>query len=199
MLTNSEFTQLLNPHYNDAVNYCRALCAGQDQAEAEEVMQQALLRAFEKANSLRNPEKFKSWFFQIITRCFYNTVRRPFWKRFVSQDSLKKEEDFHIYEDEFFQENQRLIAALAQIDPKERTAILLFEIGGFSIREITNIQNEQSESTIKSRLSRTRTKLKEIMEQQEEVNTPPSKNQTLTTSDLYHETSELINQYKSMG
>lgn len=199
MLTNSEFTQLLNPHYNDAVNYCRALCAGQDQAEAEEVMQQALLRAFEKANSLRDTEKFKSWFFQIITRCFYNTVRRPFWKRFVSQDSLKKEEEFHIYEDEFFQENQRLIAALAQIEPKERTAILLFEIGGFSIREITNIQNEQSESTIKSRLSRTRTKLKEIMEQQEEVNTSPSKNQTLTTSDLYHETSELINQYKSMG
>jgi len=198
-LTNSEFTQLLNPHYNDAVNYCRALCAGSNQAEAEEVLQQSLLKAFENVDSLAETKKFKSWLFQIITRSFYNAIRRPFWKRFVSQSTINEGEDFHIYEADYFDENQQLIAALAKLESKERAAILLFELGGFSIKEITVIQKEGSESAIKSRLSRTRAKLKEIMEKLEEENPSPEKIQSLKTSDLYHETSELINQYKSMG
>jgi len=46
---------------------------------------------------------------------------------------------------------------------KERTAILLFEIAEFSIEEIKDIQKEKSLSAIKSRLSRTRTKLRNII------------------------------------
>lgn len=117
----------------------------------------------------------------------------------MSQSTLTESSDFQIYAADFFDENQELIIALSQIDIKERAAILLFEIGGFSIKEITVIQNEKSESAIKSRLSRTRVKLKEIMEKLESENPPPSNIKSLKTSDLYHETSELINQYKSMG
>ena len=198
MLTNSEFTQLLKPHYNDAVNYCRALCARQELAEAEEIMQQSLLKAYENIGGLREPDKFKSWLFQIITRTFYNGVRRPFLKRFVRQSEVK-ETEFQIYEDQFFQENQRLIAALSTLKAKERAALLLFELGGFSIKEIMMIQEERSESTIKSRLSRTRLALREIMEQMESSNPTDLSHIKLETSDLYHETSKLINQFKSMG
>ena len=66
-LTNSEFTQLLKPHYNDAVNYCRALCAEQDQIETEEILQQSLLKAYENVDHLKNQKVFKNWLFQIIT------------------------------------------------------------------------------------------------------------------------------------
>lgn len=198
-MTNSDFTELLKPHYNDAVNYCRALCAGQDQVDAEEVIQQSLLKAFENADHLTNPDSFKSWLFQIITRSFYNALRRPFWKRFVSQQTVTEGTDFRVFEADFFEENQWLIAALAQLEPKQRAAILLFELGGFSIKEIMVIQEEKSESAIKSRLSRTREKLKEIMEKLMEKSPHPTNIQSLKTSDLYHETSELINQYKSMG
>lgn len=198
-MTNSEFTQLLKPHYNDAVNYCRALCAGQDQVETEEILQQSLLKAFEKVDSLKNPEVFKNWLFQIITNSFYNAIQRPFWKRFVSQNNVTEGKDFQILAADYFDENQLLVASLALLEPKERSAILLFEIGGFSIKEITEIQSEKSESAIKSRLSRTRLKLKEIMERLEMEYPNQSNIQSLKTSDLYHETSELINQYKSMG
>ncbi len=198
-MTNSEFTQLLKPHYNDAVNYCRALCAGQDLVETEEILQQSLLKAFEKVDSLKNPDRFKNWLFQIITNSFYNATRRPFWKRFVSQNTVIEGKDFRIYAANFFDENQILIAALARLEPIERAAILLFELGGFSIKEITEIQDENSVSAVKSRLSRTRLKLKELMEKLEEEHPLSSNIESLKTSDLYHETSELINQYKSMG
>jgi RNA polymerase sigma-70 factor (ECF subfamily) len=132
-VSKSDFTDILKPHYNDAVNYCRALCSGSSISEAEDVMQQSLLKAFENFDSLNDKASFKSWFFKIITRTFYNSVRKPFWSRFVSLNSEEGEVAFQVFEDEYFEDNQLLVAALSRINKKERIAILLFEIGGFSI------------------------------------------------------------------
>ena len=185
------------------MNYCRALCSGNSQTEAEDVLQQALIKAYQNITSLKEPEKFRSWLFQIITRSFYNAVRRPFWSRFVSLNANEGREAFTIYGRDYFEDNQLLVAALSRLDAKERSSILLFEIGGFSIKEITQIQKENSESAVKSRLSRTRKKLKEFMEHLEEASTETvsrlQPNQTEKTNDLYHETSEIINKIKSMG
>ncbi len=199
-MSDSEFTDLLKPHYDDAVNYCRALCSGSSKAEAEDVMQQSLLKAFENFDVLRDKGSFKSWFFQIITRSFYNSVRKPFWSRFVSLNSEEGKVAFQVFEDELFEDNQMLIAALSRISKKERAAILLFEIGGFPIEEITRIQNEKSESTVKSRLSRTRKKLKEFMVMLETENVRMQRFASQrSTNDLYHETSEIIKEIKSIG
>lgn len=202
-MSQSEFTDLLKPHYNDAVNYCRALCSGSSKAEAEDVMQQALLKSFEQFGSLKEAGKFRSWFFQIITRSFYNAVRKPFWSTFVSLHSDDGKAAFSVYEDDFFDDHQLLIEVLSHIGKKERAALLLFEIGGFSIKEIAAIQNETSESAIKSRLSRTRKKLKEFMANIEEGTELKSESQNstshLTTTDLYHETAKVIKEIKSIG
>ena len=206
-MTNAEFTDLLKPHYNDAANYCRALCSGSSKAEAEDILHQALLKAFEKIDSLKDEGKFRSWFFQIITRCFYTAVRKPFWSRFVSLNSDKGEAAFTIFEDDYFEENQLLIGALSKLEKKERAALLLFEIGGFSIKEITKMQNENSESAIKSRLSRARKKLKEFMVLMEGEGSKvkdilPSNepfSSKLKTKDIYHETVKVINEIKSHG
>lgn len=203
MLSNTEFTDVLKPHYNDAVNYCRALCSGSSKAEAEDVIQQALLKALENFGSLRDVNKFRSWFFQIVTRCFYDAVRKPFWSKFVSLNSEEGKVAFQVFEDDFFESNQILIGALSQIGKKERTALLLFEVGGFSIREITEIQNEGSESTVKSRLSRTRKKLGEFMVTLEKESgsklKPIKQAPQLNTKDIYHETTKVINEIKSIG
>lgn len=210
-MSKSEFTNLLKPHYNDAVNYCRALCSGASKAEAEDVLQQALLKAYENISALKDSNKFRSWFFQIITRCFYDAVRKPFWSRFVSLDSEEGKAAFQIFEDDFFESNQILIGVLSKIGKKERTALLLFEIGGFSIKEITEIQKEKSESAVKSRLSRTRKKLEEFMVTLERESDSTLKSIKLnivqtqniapqrTTKDLYHETSNVIKEIKSIG
>lgn len=201
-MADSEFTDLLKPHYNNAVNYCRALCSGTSKAEAEDIMQQALLQAYENFDSLRDKASFKSWFFKIITRCFYNSVRKRFWSRFVSLNSEEGKVAFKVFEDEFFEDNQVLITALASISKKERVALLLFEIGGFSITEITAIQNEKSESAVKSRLSRSRKKMKEFMEDltnEDRVSTQKLQSINKKSKDLYHETTKIIKEIKSIG
>ncbi len=202
-VSHSEFIQLLKPHYDDVVNYCRALCSGSSKAEAEDILQQSLMKAYENIGSLRDTKSFRSWIFQIVTRSFYDAVRRPFWNRFVSLSSEDGKEAFQVFEDDFFEDHQLLIGALSRLGKKERAALLLFEIGGFSIQEITHLQNEKSESTVKSRLSRTRKKLKEIMEQLEGDGRVIPKSITLSKQkpykDLYHETSTIIKEINSMG
>ena len=129
----------------------------------------------------------------------------------MSLNSEEGEVAFQVFEDEYFEDNQLLVAALSRINKKERIAILLFEIGGFSIEEITLIQNEKSESTIKSRLSRTRNKLKEVMVKLEKESVKSLKPNKLNSgkaqnivsqqsnNDLYHETSRIIKEIKSIG
>jgi len=160
----NRFIELLKPNYNDAVKYCRALCSKRSADDAEDVLQQSLLQALEKFDSLNYTDKFRSWLFTIITRVFYTSIKRYFWRRFIPLDKGERTDIPEIYNrTENFDSKALINKALSKLSNKERSAILLFEIAGFSIEEIKNIQNEKSDSAIKSRLSRTRQKLKQII------------------------------------
>jgi len=198
-LQKPDYLALLKPHYSDAVNYCRALCAGKSRVEAEDIFQEAMLKAYEKRGSLKDLNKFRSWLFKIITNCFRNSCRSSFFDRFSLFDSNDIDNQFRVFNDHFFQENQLIIGALSKIGEKERVALLLFELGGFSIKEIKIIQQENSESTIKSRLSRTRDKLREIIEELEENNKTACIQGSITPktiTDLYDETYKIIKKIK---
>ncbi len=160
-----QFLELLKPHYSDALNYCRALCSNSSAVEAEDVLQQSLLQALENIEKLKDIRKFRSWLFTIITRVFYSYMRKNFWKKFVSFDNYANLPEIPVVFDRAEQNEKRqiLFKALSKLKYKERTAILLFEIAEFSIEEIKDIQKEKSLSAIKSRLSRTRTKLRNII------------------------------------
>ena len=63
---------------------------------------------------------------------------------------------------------QLLYWCLDQLPEKQGDALLLFEISGFSIKEIAHIQKSK-ENAVKTRLSRARQKLKELMAQKPNV------------------------------
>ena len=160
-----KFIELVKPHYSDSLRYCRALCSIKHSEEAKDVLQQAFLKAIENFGSLQEQSKFKSWFFKIITNCFYDVTRKHFWKNLVSLENYDAKEQIpDVYNHFEVNEAKNLISiALGKLSDKERIAIVLFEIEGFSIEEITDLQNENSQSAVKSRLSRARNKLKDII------------------------------------
>ena len=165
-----KFTELLKPHYNDALKYSRALCATWSADDAEDVLQQSFLLALENFGSLKDTSKFRSWFFKIITTTFYSSIRKNFWKKFLPMDEARSvTDDLPDVYDRAEQAESRIILnrALSKLSKKERSAILLFEIADFSIEEIKNIQNEKSLSAVKSRLSRARIKLKKYITEHE--------------------------------
>ncbi|MEM1117027.1 MAG: RNA polymerase sigma factor [Bacteroidota bacterium] len=157
------FLAALRPHYDDALRYSRALCARWSPDEAEDVFQSALLQALEKHRTLRDPERFRPWFFQILTRTFYSAVRRHAVRRVLPLPTEAEAESLGLYADA--PEPGAVadtLAVLGRLRAKERAALLLYELAGFSIDEVARIQGDRSASAVKSRLSRARSRAREI-------------------------------------
>jgi RNA polymerase sigma-70 factor, ECF subfamily len=194
-----KFIELLKPHYNDAVNYCTGLCYKQSPDDAKDLLQESLLKSLENIGSLKEESKFRSWLFTIITREFYNSRRKKFWNKFTSIDAVPFPDIFDISLDsgdgnanKSFDDKFTLVKALSYLKPKERSAILLFELGGFSIEDICNMENEKSLSTVKSRLSRSRSKLREIINKLESNSLNGENKKTNHIGDLENETIGII-------
>ncbi len=99
---------------------------------------------------------FRSWLFKIAHNTFLNhtascrqTETHADARNLISSTSA----------DSSF-EHQSLYLALRTLPPKERSAITLFYLNGYSIKEIATI-TETSEDAVKKQLSRGRDKLKE--------------------------------------
>jgi len=199
-----KFIEILKPHYNDALKYSRALCARWSPDEAEDVLQQSLLLALENFGKLRDESSFRSWFFKIITTTFYTATRKHFWKKFLPLDSDTAPDMPDVFSrDENEQTENRMVLnrALDKISVKERAAILLFEIGEFSIDEIKVMQNEKSISAVKSRLSRARARLKKYITEDENFLTRTSSKISDDsgdfTGDIEYDTIRLISEIRT--
>ena len=154
------FLSALRPHYDDALRYCRGLCASGSSAEAEDAFQNALLRALEGFASLRDRRRFRPWLFQIITREVRRAQRRSFWRRFVPLPLAAEVPPLGLISPTPSGETLDVLDALASLGAVEREALLLYEVGGFSIDEIRQVQGDRSASAVKSRLSRARSRLR---------------------------------------
>lgn len=169
MTTADSFAADLETCYADALRYCRALCAGWSPSEAEDVLHEALLKALGAYDGLRDRARFRPWLFQIVTRTFHSAARRSLWKRFVPLDWSPGPGDRETFprvyaRPEWLDERLTILGALTALSDRERAALLLFELGGFSIEEIAAIQGARSISAVKSRLSRARAKLKDRLD-----------------------------------
>lgn len=168
MSADDAFATDLEACYPDALRYCRALCANWSPSEAEDVLHDALLKALRGYGGLKDRTAFRPWLFRIITRTFHSAARRAYWKRFVPLDLPTSEGGGERFPNvfarpEWVDERLSILGALAVLSPRERAAVLLFELGGFSLQEIAEIQGERSLSAVKSRLSRTRAKLRKAL------------------------------------
>ena len=151
------FLAALRPHYDDALRMCRALCAGWAPSEAEDVFQSALLKGLETYGRLRDPAKFRPWFFRVLTRTFYSAVRWHRVRRVLPLPTEREAERLGLFADEpEAGARADVMAALARLAPKERAALLLYEVAGFSVAEIAEVQGDRSRSAVKSRLARAR-------------------------------------------
>jgi RNA polymerase sigma-70 factor (ECF subfamily) len=154
-----EFLALYEPIHLDFERFCRARVYGD--MEFRDLMNETLLKAFEKFDDLRSKEAFLSYLLSISVRILANNKR----KRKEETDSFEliaiRTRDVNS-NTEAKAESYFLQKALAQLPEEQRESIILFEISGFSIKEIAEIQNA-SESSVKQRLRRGRIKLREIL------------------------------------
>ena len=161
-----DFARLLRPHFEDALRFCISLSCVDRSHEPEDLLQDALIKAFNNFKRLKDQKCFKAWLFQIIIRTHRSLYRTSFWRRFTPlSDSTESIPGIDIADSKYVI-HQQLQRQLAILDKREREAIILFEVSGFSIEEIRRIQGDRSISAVKSRLSRARSRLKDQTAQQ---------------------------------
>jgi RNA polymerase sigma-70 factor (ECF subfamily) len=122
-------------------------------------MNDTLLIAFEKMETLQSKEAFLSFLFGICVRVLSNHNQKIKEERLSDEvnSSVKAQSQTDLDTDIHY-----LYESLKQLGDDQRESIILFEISGFSIKEIATIQNA-SEDAVKQRLKRGRERLTKIM------------------------------------
>ncbi len=131
-----------------------ALCCGKKD-DADDLAQDALVKAYLSLAGYQNRGKFRSWLFKIAHNTFLNHKASCRTMETIDEERTLiggNEADASF-------EHQDLYLALRTLPPKERSAITLFYLNGYSIKEIAVI-TETTESAVKQQLCRGRDKLK---------------------------------------
>ncbi len=136
--------------------------------DAEEICQDAFLKAFASLDSFRTEYRFSTWLFTIGYRVCLNRMRR---KRAVTTDldlvALPPVSDdaasSRLESEEAVQLKETVWAAVDRLTMPQRAAVLLFYRHELDCREIARIL-EVPVATVKSHLHRARNRLRDMLE-----------------------------------
>lgn len=129
--------------------------------DCEDAVQEAVLKAYSKRNSLKEEKYFKTWLTRILINECYQLLR-------TKRQVLSYEDCF---QEEHAETNQysELYDAILKLDIKHRMPIILHYIEGYSVNEIAKLFRVPA-GTVKSRLSKGRKQLKKLLNDEVEYN-----------------------------
>ena len=154
-MTREEFITHVEREQEALRGFLLALCCG-NKDDADDLAQDALVKAYLSSAGYQDMGKFRSWLFRIAYNTFLN--HKAGLRTTESIDEARTLVSNTSADSSF--EHQNLYLALRTLPPKERSAITLFYLNGYIIREIAAI-TATSEDAVKKQLSRGRDKLKE--------------------------------------
>lgn len=141
------FTELMQLYMKDM--YRIALAILMNDEDAADAIQDTILICWEKIDTLKQPQYFKTWMIRILINQCYKCR-----KRMENMRGLEEYEEPAVY-DEY---NLELKEALSLLDEKYRIIMTLFYSEGYHIDEIARIL-KIPKSTVQTRLQRGREKL----------------------------------------
>ena len=158
-MTQDRFIEQVRQQQEPLRRFLLALCAGNG-ALADDIAQDALVRAYVASGSFLGLSKFSTWLFRIAYNCYIDHCR----KARPDQTSLDNAVTLPASEtsDASFS-YQQLYQALDRIPEKEKAAIALFYFEDKSIKEISAILN-MPQGTVKYQLSMGRNHLKQYIQ-----------------------------------
>ncbi len=176
-----EFEKLVSRTKRQAYNIAYRMTGNRD--DAEDLTQEAYLRAFRSFGTYNRTMPFEGWFFRILSNLFIDLMRRRPKMKPLSLDQPMSEEDsddnllLQIPDDmagpeETLMEqvlDERLQGALNTLPDVFRTAVLLCDVHGKSYDEIAELM-DSSIGTVRSRIHRGRTLLRKLMSGKDSAN-----------------------------
>jgi len=148
--------------------------------DASDMAQEALIKVFKSLKNFRGDSSFSTWFYRIVTNKCIDGIRKMQKVKTVSLDKEFESEngnysieiaDNKYLPDKLYEvkEKKELVqTALKRVPEKYRNVLVLRDIQSFTYEEISEITNMPL-GTVKSRISRGRLLLKEILIKETEL------------------------------
>lgn len=163
------FEELVVRHQDRAYSLALHMCLG-DMQEAQDLTQEAFLRAFRSIRNFRGDSAFYTWLFRIVVNtCLDGRRRRLHWENLFSfwrnrlddheeVDELEAQPDLRPGADPLANLSGRDLykevrKALRELPPRQRMALQLKVLHGMSLKEIAETMGT-AEGTVKSHLFR---------------------------------------------
>ena len=126
---------------------------------AEDCVSEAVLSAWQKIDTLKKADSFKSWLFKILYNCCNSALK----------EKIKAEENIELSEVTYLKtkdtdptERLSLTKALDTLSEQDREILVLYYCSGYNSKEIGAMLNLK-DSTVRSRILRSVEKLRQIL------------------------------------
>jgi RNA polymerase sigma-70 factor (ECF subfamily) len=167
------FEEVLSEHLDALFRTALRLCRGRE-ADAEDLLQDAVLRAFTSYDQLREASAARAWLFTILTRTHLNRLRAARRRPELADADLQEgafEEALADWlplrspaeEAETRQLSEQLTRALDELPAELRRVVWLVDVEGFTQREAAGMA-QVPEGTVASRLFQGRRRLRTALE-----------------------------------
>ncbi len=169
------FNQLVLQYQGLAYNVAYRVLGDAD--AAADATQDSFIKAYKALESLRG-ESFKAWLLRIVTNTCYDQLRSVQRRPTHNLDDLltEPEHTWRLVEPgerpdeaaERLELSHMLQWAINQLPEEQRLVVILSDVEGLSYEEIADAMGT-SLGTVKSRLSRARAKLRDLLQQRQEL------------------------------
>ncbi len=160
---NQAFTELIMNLQQDLYKIARTRLSNND--DINEAVQETIIKAYSSIKKLREEKYFKTWIIKILINQCNDIYSKNKKLEYIEYEESKLEENKN---DSLKQKINDLdfYILIKNLNYDERIAVILFYLEGFSTKEIGKIL-KTPEGTIKTRISRARKKLKDLLEKEE--------------------------------
>ena len=162
-----QFLALLMPFYPRALAYSQTICGSL--IDGEDLLSDAVLRAYGSFHTLRDVSRFKEWFFSILLNRFRNLRSRKLLRPTMLMGDLSgpstfREATTRVSGDpaELGYQLTLVQELLRRLNPAEKEVILLLGPCGFTPAEVAAMQNT-SERAVIQKAYRARKKLEQMV------------------------------------
>ena len=178
------FERLVIAHQKQVYNL--ALSMVKNENDAQDLSQDAFLRAYNSLQNFRGDSKFSVWLYRLTSNLCIDFLRKRRRETVVSlsfEDDDGEMEELEIPDERFLPETElerrelreQVAKGLNELNAEYRQILVLREINGLSYEEIADTLSLET-GTVKSRLFRARRRLCAILLQNGNISPPVSSN-----------------------
>ncbi len=155
----NDFMKAYEGCHDRFLRYCSSLAFGK--MDVQDLVQDVLVTAYHKFEKIENKDQLLHY---LIRAARNRSI--SIWRKHKKQSELTEQHAERLSDQgvspEIILDIQLLYQMLNKLPLKQKEALILFEVNGFSMKEIAEIQGS-NEGAIKTKISRGRKKLAQLM------------------------------------